>query len=98
MPDQWTIGYKYKQMSLNFRLGLTAFGHIGVFPEQAVNWNYVYDLVTQNAKRKTQKSKPELNQRIRPASRVPRHLMMRPASRVPRPVFSTSSPIPVELP
>lgn len=43
MPDQWTIGYRYKQMNLNFRLGLTAFGHIGVFPEQANNWNYIYN-------------------------------------------------------
>ena len=54
MPDQWIINYKYKQMNLNFRLGLTAFGHIGVFPEQAINWNYVYDLVSQNAKSKEQ--------------------------------------------
>jgi 23S rRNA (cytosine1962-C5)-methyltransferase len=52
MPDQWTIGYKYKQMQLNFRLGLTAFGHIGVFPEQAINWNYIYDVITKNAKGK----------------------------------------------
>ncbi|MFZ4523333.1 MAG: class I SAM-dependent methyltransferase [Bacteroidales bacterium] len=46
MPDQWNISYKYKQMNLSFRLGLTAFGHIGVFPEQAINWNYVYDLIS----------------------------------------------------
>jgi 23S rRNA (cytosine1962-C5)-methyltransferase len=52
MPDQWTIGYRYKQMNLTFRLGLTAFGHIGVFPEQAINWSYIYDVITQNAKRK----------------------------------------------
>ena len=58
MPDQWIIGYKYKQMKLNFRLGLTAFGHIGVFPEQAINWNYIYDLVNQKSKIKNQKSSP----------------------------------------
>jgi 23S rRNA (cytosine1962-C5)-methyltransferase len=45
MPDQWMISYSYKGMNLKFRLGLTAFGHIGVFPEQAVNWNYIYDHV-----------------------------------------------------
>ena len=50
MPDRWTIGYRYRQMNLTFRLGLTAFGHIGVFPEQAINWNYIYDLITQNSK------------------------------------------------
>jgi 23S rRNA (cytosine1962-C5)-methyltransferase len=32
-------------MHLNFRLGLTSFGHIGVFPEQAINWNYIYEAV-----------------------------------------------------
>jgi 23S rRNA (cytosine1962-C5)-methyltransferase len=43
MPNQWTISYEYRDMRLQFRLGLTAFGHIGVFPEQAENWNYIYD-------------------------------------------------------
>jgi hypothetical protein len=45
MKDQWFINYSYKEMNLTFRLGLTAFGHIGVFPEQAVNWNYLYDSI-----------------------------------------------------
>jgi 23S rRNA (cytosine1962-C5)-methyltransferase len=45
MPDQWMIGYDYKEMHLKFRLGLTAFGHIGVFPEQAGNWKFVYDTI-----------------------------------------------------
>jgi 23S rRNA (cytosine1962-C5)-methyltransferase len=45
MPEQWTIGYDYKEMHLRFRLGLTSFGHIGVFPEQAENWNYIFDFV-----------------------------------------------------
>ena len=43
IPDRWVIGYDYKDMHLKFRLGLTAFGHIGIFPEQAENWNFVYD-------------------------------------------------------
>ena len=50
MPDRWTITYRYGQMRLDFRLGLTAFGHIGVFPEQAINWNYIYDTVSESAK------------------------------------------------
>ncbi|MCX6244497.1 MAG: class I SAM-dependent methyltransferase [Bacteroidetes bacterium] len=45
MPDQWVISYSYKEMNLKFRLGLTSFGHIGVFPEQAVNWDAIYDLL-----------------------------------------------------
>lgn len=45
MPEQWQIGYAYKDMHLRFRLGLTSFKHVGIFPEQAVNWNYIYDEV-----------------------------------------------------
>ncbi len=45
MPDQWVISYSYKRMQLKFRLGLTAFGHIGIFPEQAENWNFIYDFL-----------------------------------------------------
>jgi len=45
MPDQWFISYQYKGMHLKFRLGLTAFKHVGIFPEQAENWNYIYDTI-----------------------------------------------------
>jgi 23S rRNA (cytosine1962-C5)-methyltransferase len=45
MQDQWVITYSYKRMHLKFRLGLTAFGHIGIFPEQAENWNFIYDFL-----------------------------------------------------
>lgn len=45
MPDQWFIEYKYKEMHLKFRLGLTSFKHVGIFPEQAENWNFIYDTV-----------------------------------------------------
>ena len=45
MPEQWQVGYGYKDMNLRFRLGLTSFKHVGLFPEQAVNWNYIYDEV-----------------------------------------------------
>ncbi len=47
MPDQWHIRYKYKSMHLTFRLGMTAFKHLGIFPEQAANWDYLYDAVLQ---------------------------------------------------
>jgi len=45
MPDQWLISYQYKKMHLKFRLGLTSFKHVGIFPEQAENWNYIYDTI-----------------------------------------------------
>ncbi len=43
MPDRWTVDYAYKQMRLRMRLGLTSFKHVGIFPEQAANWNFIYD-------------------------------------------------------
>jgi len=45
MPDQWFVSYNYKEMKLKFRLGLTSFKHVGLFPEQAGNWNFIYDTV-----------------------------------------------------
>ena len=33
-------------MSLRMRLGLTSFKHVGLFPEQAENWNFIYDSVS----------------------------------------------------
>ena len=45
MKDRWNIRYDYKGMHLSMRLACTAFKHIGIFPEQAANWNYIYDRV-----------------------------------------------------
>ncbi len=47
MPDQWTIKYEFNERdSIQIRLGLTSFKHVGVFPEQAVNWDFIYNNVT----------------------------------------------------
>ncbi|MHC1707952.1 MAG: class I SAM-dependent methyltransferase [Bacteroidales bacterium] len=45
MPDQWYINYHSGELSLRMRLGLTAFKHVGIFPEQSVNWDYIYQSV-----------------------------------------------------
>jgi 23S rRNA (cytosine1962-C5)-methyltransferase len=45
MPGQWNVRYDYKDMYLNFRLGMTSFKHVGIFPEQASNWDFIYDSV-----------------------------------------------------
>ena len=44
MEDQWHILYPGLQKGLEFdlRLGLTSFKHVGVFPEQAPNWEFIY--------------------------------------------------------
>jgi len=46
MPEQWKISYKYRQMDFTVRLGLTSFRHIGIFPEQAPNWDFIYDKIS----------------------------------------------------
>ncbi|MDR2848748.1 MAG: class I SAM-dependent methyltransferase [Bacteroidales bacterium] len=47
MPQQWRITYQYGDLQMTFRLGLTAFKHVGIFPEQSENWNYIYRCVCQ---------------------------------------------------
>ena len=41
LPEQWTISYK----SLTFALKPFSFKHTGLFPEQAVNWEWCADLI-----------------------------------------------------
>ncbi len=40
-PDRWQIDYQNQEVSIKLRLGLTSFKHVGVFPEQAVNWDFI---------------------------------------------------------
>lgn len=50
MPEQWNIRYDLPgtaQKNIQFRLGLTSFKHVGIFPEQAVNWNYIFETTQQ---------------------------------------------------
>lgn len=49
MPGQWKIRYQNEKLNLVFRLGLTAFKHVGIFPEQAENWNFIADSLQKNA-------------------------------------------------
>ncbi len=52
MQERWKVSYQTgnRDMAygprLIFRLGLTSFKHVGIFPEQAVNWDYIYNNVT----------------------------------------------------
>src|SRR5690606_13105423 len=45
MADRWHVSYGNPEVSIQFRLGLTSFKHVGVFPEQAVNWDYISQTV-----------------------------------------------------
>ena len=44
VPDVWTIGYR----GLKFNLKPMGFKHTGLFPEQAVNWDLMSDIVKQS--------------------------------------------------
>ncbi len=41
LPPQWTIGYK----DLTFAIKPMGFKHTGIFPEQAVNWDFVQEKI-----------------------------------------------------
>ncbi len=55
VTEQWKINYGLVTLSeveapkvvseISLRLGLTSFKHVGVFPEQAVNWDYIFNAV-----------------------------------------------------
>lgn len=55
-------GRKRKGPSFSLRLGLTSFKHVGVFPEQAPNWEFIYS----NTRRLAEQAKAE----GRPAPKV----------------------------
>ncbi len=40
-PDRWHIQYKNDDVAIKFRLALTSFKHVGIFPEQSVNWDFI---------------------------------------------------------
>ena len=42
MPERWWVKYPLPSGELQFRLGLTSFKHVGLFPEQASNWDWIY--------------------------------------------------------
>lgn len=48
LPEQWTIDYK--PLGLKFKIKPTGFKHTGLFPEQAVNWEW-FTTIIKNAGR-----------------------------------------------
>lgn len=45
MRDPWFVSYKQGGLSLTFKLALTTFKHVGLFPEQADNWSYIFNKI-----------------------------------------------------
>jgi 23S rRNA (cytosine1962-C5)-methyltransferase len=46
IQESWQVEYSYQSLQLTLRLALTGFGHVGVFPEQGSNWNFIFDTIT----------------------------------------------------
>ena len=46
LPDYWVINYG----KLKFKIAPTNFKHTGIFPEQAVNWDYIIDKISNSNK------------------------------------------------
>ena len=47
LPDEWTIGYKMRDLETDLRFCLKpfAFKHTGLFPEQAANWEWFSSII-----------------------------------------------------
>ena len=46
LPDEWNVNYK----DLTFHIKTMGFKHTGLFPEQAVNWDYMIDIIKNAAR------------------------------------------------
>ena len=47
IPEKWELSYK----DIKFYAKLTAFKHLGVFPEQVVNWEFMENIILKSKKR-----------------------------------------------
>ena len=41
VPDKWFMPYQSENLDLNFKISLSSFKHVGIFPEQASNWEFL---------------------------------------------------------
>ena len=41
MPERWNMAYATPLLDLRAKLTLSSFKHVGIFPEQAVNWDFI---------------------------------------------------------
>ena len=41
VPDKWFMPYQSETLDLNFKISLSSFKHVGIFPEQTSNWEFL---------------------------------------------------------
>jgi 23S rRNA (cytosine1962-C5)-methyltransferase len=51
MPENWNISCPLPQGDFKLKLSLTSFGHVGIFPEQLGNWQFIYESVKLNTEK-----------------------------------------------
>jgi 23S rRNA (cytosine1962-C5)-methyltransferase len=44
----WTIQYKTNELNIKFKLSLSGYKHVGIFPEQANNWDFIAQQIQKN--------------------------------------------------
>lgn len=52
LPDTWSIDYELPSSKITFNLKPFTFKHTGVFPEQAANWDWSYNIIKDAIKNK----------------------------------------------
>lgn len=45
MPDNWHVQYQHQGLKIKMELALTSFKHVGIFPEQSANWDFIYQAI-----------------------------------------------------
>ena len=46
-PEKWWVSYQHNGLNLKLKCSLTSFKHVGIFPEQAANWDYLDEKLRQ---------------------------------------------------
>lgn len=49
IPESWKISFEHENSNIVADLALTNSKHIGIFPEQALNWKYILDYTSNNS-------------------------------------------------
>lgn len=45
-PERWQMQYQHPPLDLRFKIALSSFKHVGLFPEQATNWDFIANKLT----------------------------------------------------
>lgn len=45
VPEKWFLSYQSPSLELQFKISLSSFKHVGLFPEQASNWEFLAEKI-----------------------------------------------------